>query len=216
MALDSPAKAPNSRRTILDAAAACFARQGFAQTSIDDIARAIGATKGKIYHNFRSKGELLSAVRKSSILLTSAQVEPVFLAHQAPRARFHSMAMAHVRAMIEQLPYHRVVIENLRKGDIGPSTPHERALMQEIRTLQRGYEDLFRTVITQGMQNGAFHSQPVSVALHSVLMLLNAPVFWYHPRQGETAADRDAIARQIADMALAALTPFAQPKDPLP
>lgn len=216
MVLESTAKAPDSRRAILDAAATCFARQGFAQTSIDDIARAIGATKGKIYHHFRSKGELLSAVRKSSILLTKAQVEPVFLAAQPPRTRFHAMAMAHVRAMIEQLPYHRVVIENLRKGDIGPSTPHERALMQEIRSLQRSYEDLFRTVITDGMQNGAFRSQPVSVALHSVLMLLNAPVFWYHPRHEETAADRDAIARQIADMALAALTPFAQPKDPLP
>ena len=37
---------------ILDAAAHAFATNGVDQTSIDDIAHDLGATKGKIYHNF--------------------------------------------------------------------------------------------------------------------------------------------------------------------
>ena len=40
---------------ILDAAARAFATHGVDQTSIDDVARDLDATKCKIYHHFGSK-----------------------------------------------------------------------------------------------------------------------------------------------------------------
>src|SRR5579863_3476481 len=50
------------RRAILDAALACFARRGFAATTIDDIRRAAGASIGSIYHHFTSKEQLAAAL----------------------------------------------------------------------------------------------------------------------------------------------------------
>ncbi len=46
------------RDTILDASARCFMEHGFKATSIDDIARRLGATKGMVYHYFDSKSDL--------------------------------------------------------------------------------------------------------------------------------------------------------------
>ncbi|MFD9128454.1 TetR/AcrR family transcriptional regulator [Kitasatospora sp. NPDC059571] len=49
-------------RQIVAAAADLFGRAGYAATSIDDVARAAGLTKGAVYHHFDGKTALLRAV----------------------------------------------------------------------------------------------------------------------------------------------------------
>jgi AcrR family transcriptional regulator len=51
-----------SRRALLDAAAEAFVDRGFAEASLDDIARGARLTKGALYHHFASKQELFRAV----------------------------------------------------------------------------------------------------------------------------------------------------------
>jgi AcrR family transcriptional regulator len=55
-------RAGQRRRAILDAALGCFARQGFAATTIDDIRRAARASIGSIYHHFAGKEQLAAAL----------------------------------------------------------------------------------------------------------------------------------------------------------
>ena len=57
------------RFEILEAAAACFEERGFASTSIDDVARRLGSTKGRIYHHFSSKTDLFAAVFRAGMAL---------------------------------------------------------------------------------------------------------------------------------------------------
>ena len=52
---------------ILDCAALCFTETGFQGTSIDDVARRLGATKGRIYHYFRSKTDLFFDVHREGM-----------------------------------------------------------------------------------------------------------------------------------------------------
>lgn len=61
------------RRQIVDAARVCFARDGFAKTSIADIVRESGLSTGAIYSYFKGKDELVAAVagEASTILLES-------------------------------------------------------------------------------------------------------------------------------------------------
>lgn len=51
-----------TRAAIVTAARARFAENGYAGTSLDDIALAAGATKGAVYHHFRDKRDLFRAV----------------------------------------------------------------------------------------------------------------------------------------------------------
>jgi AcrR family transcriptional regulator len=51
-----------TRRAVLDAARALFGRQGYAQTSVDQIAAAARVTKGAVYHHFANKEALFRAV----------------------------------------------------------------------------------------------------------------------------------------------------------
>ncbi len=47
-----------SKRRIIDSAQELFHRQGFQQTSLDDITRQSGVTKSNLYYHFNSKEEL--------------------------------------------------------------------------------------------------------------------------------------------------------------
>src|SRR3954453_11594943 len=50
------------RREILDAAAACFARRGFHQTTMQDICEETRLSPGAIYRYFASKEEIIEAM----------------------------------------------------------------------------------------------------------------------------------------------------------
>jgi AcrR family transcriptional regulator len=59
-----PRTQPSTERTrqILDAAMAVFARLGFRQARMDDIARDAGVSKGTLYLYFKSKDDLIAAI----------------------------------------------------------------------------------------------------------------------------------------------------------
>ena len=50
------------KKEILDAAVECFARQGFHQTSIDDICRAVQMSPGSVYRYFKNKNDIIRAM----------------------------------------------------------------------------------------------------------------------------------------------------------
>jgi TetR/AcrR family transcriptional regulator, transcriptional repressor of aconitase len=50
------------RQQILDAAAACFARDGFHRTSMQDIVRASSVSAGLVYRYFASKDDIIAAI----------------------------------------------------------------------------------------------------------------------------------------------------------
>src|ERR1700755_3409416 len=51
-----------TRRAVLTAARTLFGRQGYAQTSVEEIADAARVTKGAVYHHFAGKEALFRAV----------------------------------------------------------------------------------------------------------------------------------------------------------
>ena len=56
------------RRTqILDAAVMTFSRNGFHQTTIEDIRVASGLSRGAIYHYFKSKEDIIDGIRERSL-----------------------------------------------------------------------------------------------------------------------------------------------------
>jgi AcrR family transcriptional regulator len=62
MAKISAEHAKARRRQILDAAHACFAREGFHRTSMQDIQREAELSAGALYVYFRSKDEIIEAL----------------------------------------------------------------------------------------------------------------------------------------------------------
>jgi len=57
-----PQEVEQRRREIIEAARRCFLRNGFHQTTTDEICREAAITPGGLYHYFGSKEEIISAV----------------------------------------------------------------------------------------------------------------------------------------------------------
>jgi AcrR family transcriptional regulator len=60
--LDRHGRADRTRQRLLDAARSLFGERGYGGTSIDEVVRAAGVTKGAMYHHFRDKDELFRSV----------------------------------------------------------------------------------------------------------------------------------------------------------
>lgn len=76
----SGGEASNKREAILEAALTLFASHGFDATSMADIARSVGITKGTLYHYFSGKVEILEELIETSYYstddITEAMSEP--------------------------------------------------------------------------------------------------------------------------------------------
>src|SRR5258706_16227382 len=83
------------REAILDAARILFAREGYDETTIPEIAQAAGVAVGTVYLYFRNKYEVLTSV-SFDFEATLAQVfrDPAFLSlpfEQIPRAMIEAL-----------------------------------------------------------------------------------------------------------------------------
>jgi AcrR family transcriptional regulator len=63
-----------TRRAIVQAASDLFGRQGYAATSVDEIAAAAGVAKGAVYHHFASKERLFEPVLEATTAALAHQV----------------------------------------------------------------------------------------------------------------------------------------------
>lgn len=190
-----------SRAEILRGAATCFMERGYHAASIDEVAHVLGSTKGRVYHHFRSKAELFSAVFRTGMEMNFAAVEP--MVHSEGRAvdRWRRMAEAHVRQMMATKPFQRAVWEGVELHLRGATTPEQRSEFADLVRTRADYAALFRDAIEAARAAGDMRFEEPGVAVQLMFVTLNSPVFWYSARPGETEADRAALVRQIVTFA---------------
>src|SRR6478609_2580175 len=67
-----------TRRLFLDKGLELFELKGYAATTVDDIAAAVGTTRATFYSHFPSKAQLMrSLVERTNEMLTEADVPPL-------------------------------------------------------------------------------------------------------------------------------------------
>ena len=99
-----------TRWRILAAAAERFANQGYAATSIRDIAREVGVTVGAIYVHFPSKGRLLVAVSEEGIGRIGRAVDAAIAGVDDPWERLAAAMRAHLEVLLSNAAFARVIV----------------------------------------------------------------------------------------------------------
>ena len=191
----------DSRADILSAAAICFMERGYSETSIDDVASALGATKGRIYHHFRSKADLFAGVFRAGMEMNYAAIEPLRTTSGPAARRWRRMAFTHVMQMITTKPFQRTVWMGVEMHLRGATTPEQRNVFAELIRYRSDYGDIFRQVIVQAREEGEFDFEDLSIANQLMFMTLNSPIFWYASRVGETRAEVEKLADMVVTCA---------------
>ena len=197
--------AEGARFEILDAAAACFAERGYAETSIDDVARRLGATKGRIYHHFQSKADLFAQIFRTGMEMNFELVAPLRDRPGRAVAVWKEMAQAHVHQMIATRQFQRTVWEGVEMHLRGATTPEQRMVLSELVELRNQYSRLFRDVILRARDEGDMRFENMSIANQMMFMTLNSPIFWYSKRASETPDEIEKIVDQVVAFALRGL-----------
>ncbi len=131
----------NRRQAILDAAAYRFRRQGYAATTMRDIATDAGMLAGSMYYHFAAKSALLLAVHQEGVRRIADAVDAAVHV-QGPDAdpwdRLQAGLAAHLESLLDGGDYAQVVIRDL------PADAPE--LRQQLVQLRDDYEDRFRAL----------------------------------------------------------------------
>jgi AcrR family transcriptional regulator len=195
-----------AREEIIRAAAVVFMEFGFAATTIDAVADRLGATKGRIYHYYRSKADLFFDVQLAAMERLMREVEPLARRPGSPAERLRTMALRHTTIMLEDLPIQKVAVQGLEPRLLGATAGRHARTLRNIIRLRDEYEQIFAEVIDEGVRAGLFVDLPPRLATKPFFGALNWLTVWYKPRRLQTKDELAEIARTLADFALRGVT----------
>jgi AcrR family transcriptional regulator len=184
--IQNPERAAGRRRDILLAAARVFARDGYANATLDDVAAQMGVTKGVIYYYFRSKEDIFTEIRATAIREAIERLEAIVARGDPPEVTLRAAIRDLVSHIFDDLDRFANV---LRAGSRLSEESHE-----QIRSLQRRYERLLRGIVEQGIRSGALIDLDPTLMTFTMLRAVLGVPDWYSP---EGRLPPDVIVEQV-------------------
>lgn len=192
---------------IIESAANCFMEQGYHATSIDDVARRLGSTKGHIYYYYQSKTDLFFDVHRVGMGHLFNEIAPALEVRGNAAERLEAMLLAHASAMLKYSTYESVVAQGVQIHRFGATTPEQRKTVRALMDERDRFEQYFKDVLTDGITDGSLRATDVSVTAKVLLGGLQWSIFWYRPRPGESEKSRGALARSMVGPLIRGLLP---------
>lgn len=186
----------NSREDVVRAAGRLFADRGYHGTSMRELGREVGLLGSSLYSHVDSKQDLLVEVVEEGARLFEESAEKALATEGPASSRLEALIAGHVDVVIDNIDVARTFLNEARVLDA-----EYRARIVEARD---HYEEAFRSVIREGVDEGSFDSDvdPKTASIF-ILSILNAIERWYHP-EGEL--DRAALVSRLSRFVHAALS----------
>jgi len=181
-------------RAIIEQAARLFAERGYAGTTPQDIAEAVGVSRQNLYYYYKSKDDILARLVAEMTTQGVADLEKISSGEGEAPARLRLLAR-------------HLVLDRAANGTrFRMLDRSESALPDEIaeRFLEARRAALAATVhvIDDGIEDGWFRQVDSRVAALSVIGMCNWVAWWFEPERG---AGVNEIADQISEAAVAML-----------
>jgi len=170
-----PSKSSSRRDAILHHATALFDQRGYTNTSLDDIAQAVGVTREALYYYYRNRSEILLAIIRPQSMALIDGLDGIVGSDVASPEKLHRAIDNHLRS------FDRHCLEmtiGLRDGLMDVSDPVRKAM----RRIWKKYEGLWIRLVEDGQRNGEFDrtGNPKMIAF-GILGMCNWLARWYNP-----------------------------------
>jgi AcrR family transcriptional regulator len=191
---------PGSRRRelveneIYEQAIRLFAERGFAGTSLQDIADALGITRPALYYYVKNKDDLLAKLAADVAGGSAAQITEVAARSDLDAVgKIREIARLNVVRVAAQPERFRLLIRS--EADLPPE------LSRAYDASRRAVLKAVTGVIEDGIRGGRFRPVDARVAALGVIGMCNWVAWWFRPSRDSI----DAVSDQLADMAVAAV-----------
>ena len=187
------------RRQIVDAAIRVMAEKGWNETSIDEITREAGVSRGLVSYHFKDKADLLSGVLSRCKEASREGIEEAIAATDDPVERYRLVIRTTLNLAREDPTIYEIFLHFMASGRSNPE------LGEQIRELYRGFRDMTARSIRHGQENGLFRTDmdADAAAARHIGALTGFALQWL---LDPGAFPFDEAARQTEDMLMDALT----------
>lgn len=182
-----------TRQKLIDIARQLFAKNGVANTTMNDIAVASGKGRRTLYTYFNSKEEVYSAVIESELERLSDKLDEVA-----------AMKMRPLDKVIELIYTHMIMIREtvVRNGNLRAEFFRNIWMVEKVRKKFDDYEiDLFRKVYQEGKADGEFDIDDVNLVAditHYCIKGLEVPFIYGRIGHGLTEeASKPLVAKVV-------------------
>lgn len=151
------------KREIYQASVDLFSRKGFQETSMREIAAAVGMGKSSLYDYFRSKDEILVFVIEEEAQYLSEKAEEIAGQDLSPEERLRQIMQAHMKHL--QTNRNLMARLSLEAQNLKPES------LKRFQELRYRYQNRVASIIEEGIAQGCF--RPVS-ALPAARLLINS------------------------------------------
>jgi TetR/AcrR family transcriptional regulator, cholesterol catabolism regulator len=184
-----------TKERILKIAAELFYQNGFAATSVREIAEAAGVGQSSLYHHLRSKDQILVQLHVAFIHKLLADLQSPAASDAPPADQLHEIARV-ILATVESHQYEVTVF--LRE---------EHALPEEARVsivAERDKVDaIIDSILQRGINRGDFRSDiHVRLVRLAILGMCNWTYQWFRPNGSVSSTE---IAEQFSDLCIKGL-----------
>ncbi len=144
-------KAKDKHQRIISAAVKVFARKGFFQAKVSEIARAAGVADGTIYLYFRNKDDILITLFKQAMQGVLVEMKAALDAEQNPADKLAAFARTHLDLVKRNPELAGIIQVEIRQS--------AKYMKEYDKTPFREYLDLLSGVIKQGQVEGLFNPE---------------------------------------------------------
>jgi AcrR family transcriptional regulator len=190
----------DQREAILEHAAFLFARQGYASTSMNQVADACGLSKATLYHYYRDKYALLVSIAEGHVSRLEAVVRDVLARALEPEARLRTLIREVLVEYAHAQDAHRVLTEDVRFLE----APDQERVLGKERWLVRAFSEV--VVAVRPDLKRASMGKPLTMFLFG---MINWMFTWV---RADGALDYDALAPIVADLFVGGLATVAAPR----
>jgi AcrR family transcriptional regulator len=163
------------REDVVDRAARVFAREGYDQTSVPELAEALGIGTGSLYHYFPGKEALLIAICDQLMDPLLDAVEALLAKGGDPAEQLRSLIRLWVGHVIEHRDHLLVFQQERHVIDHGPQ-------WRKVREDRKRFERLLDIALGRVIDAGRTVPVDRRLLLAGLLGMVNHTVQWYRPR----------------------------------
>jgi AcrR family transcriptional regulator len=197
----------SKRDAVIRTAAQSFNERGYHNTSLDDIAAALGVTKPTVYYYVPNKEQLLFECFQAGLVPIREALRRAELSKGSGRERLREVVRDYALAIASDYGWCMVRAEH---QDLGPE------LSAKVRALKSEIDHGIRRLLVQGRDDGSIAIGDPKLAAFAMAGALNWIAHWYRPGQSLTAAEVADAFVQLLEQGLAprATTPLSAPSSP--
>ena len=161
--------------------------KGYASTSVEDITRELGFTKGVFYYYWKNKEEILHEIYDRALKDINERLDGVMAEESSPAVRIETAIRNHIEAVLENRSVHAVLLGGF-------------PFPEETLEARRIYARRFQKLIEEGIAAGVVRDLDPKVLTYAILGLCNSVARWYRPGGRLSAEEiRDIFAGFAAD-----------------